>query len=118
MRFYGAIGFADEIAEVSPGVWKEIMAEFNYFGDVVRDFRRLEAPTVIPTGTQNDDISLGNSFSILADPYAVENMNRMRYVNWQGSNWTVTGVEVRRPRLILTIGGLWNGDTPGAPGPP
>lgn len=115
MRFYGAIGFADAETEGTPGVWTETIVEYSYYGTVERNSRRLEFPTVIPSGTLNNDISLGNTFSILADAYAVENFEKMRYLNWNGSNWTVTNVEVNRPRLILTVGGLWNGNTPAAP---
>jgi hypothetical protein len=59
----------------------------------------------------NDGVALENSFSILADDEAYANFRNIRYVVWQGVHWTVTNVEVRRPRLILTIGGVWNGVT-------
>jgi hypothetical protein len=109
MRFSGTVGYAGENQEVTPGVWKEVITELHYYGDVVRNSRRLESP---PAGqTLNDDISVENSFSIVADAYAYENFMSMRYVTWSGSTWRVTNVEVRRPRLILTIGGLWNGNT-------
>lgn len=105
-RFRGAVGYATS-QETAPGVWTNQITERKYFGDVIRDTRRLE-----PSGEKlNEDVSLGNSFSIVADAYANENFGSMRYVNWQGKNWTITNVEVRRPRLILSIGGLWNGDT-------
>jgi len=110
MRFYGAVGFA-ESQELSPGVWKEVITEKTYYGDVVRNARRLEAPPMVPP-TLNANLAVENSFSIVADAEAYKNFMKMRYVSWEGSNWTITNAEVRRPRLILTIGGLWNGDTP------
>ena len=106
MRFYGAVGYADADVETAPGVWEPNMVEKLYFGDVIRSARRLESTTVL-----NDSVTVENSFSIVADAYAVENFSKMRYVSWNGSNWTVTNVEVRRPRLILTVGDLWNGRT-------
>lgn len=109
MRFYGAVGYATD-AETSPGVWTENITEKNYYGDVIRSARRLETAS-LSSATLNDDVTLENSFSILADAYAYENFTKMRYVSWNGSNWTITNVEVRRPRLILTIGDLWNGNT-------
>jgi hypothetical protein len=105
MRFYGAVGYA-ESAETAPGVWTDVITEKMYYGDVTRSARRLESTT-----TLNDDVTLENSFSILADAFAYENFATMRYVSWNGENWTITNVEVRRPRLILTIGDLWNGNT-------
>ncbi len=107
MRFHGAVGYATE-SETAPGVWTEVMTEYTYSGDVIRDSRRLESSS--PTEL-NSDITLGNSFSIIADAYAHGNFEKMRYVHWNGSHWKITNVEVRHPRLILTIGDLWNGNT-------
>jgi hypothetical protein len=116
MRFYGAVGYANSV-EASPGVWVEKITEVTYFGEVIRDSRRLEAPPQVPP-TLNGNISLENSFSIMADAEAYNNFIKMRYVCWEGQNWTITNVEVRRPRLVLTIGGPWNGSTPGPASPP
>ncbi len=106
MRFAGAVGYADIDVETAPGVWVASMVAKNYRGDVTRSSRRLESTT-----TLNDDVTLENSFSIIADAFAFENFDKMRYVSWNGSNWTVTNVEVQRPRLILTVGDIWNGET-------
>jgi hypothetical protein len=109
MRFHGAVGYATD-EETAPGVWTAVITERSYYGDVIRNSRRLETPSsAVPT--LNDNITVENSFSIMADAYAYDNFEKMRYVSWNGSNWTITNVEVRRPRLILTIGGLWNGNT-------
>ena len=104
-KFYGPIGYA-ETKETSPGVFREIIAERNYAGDVLRNARRLESGETI-----NDDISVNNSLSIVADPYAYQHFFAIRYVRWMGAPWRVTNVEVRSPRLILTIGGVYNGPT-------
>lgn len=112
-RFHGAVGYATS-QETAPGVWKDVITERSYFGDVVRSARRLE-----PSGENlNSNVRAENSFSIVADAYATEHIFAMRYVHWQGQNWTITNAEVRRPRIILSIGGLWNGDTAGSPGGP
>jgi hypothetical protein len=110
MRFSGTVGFATP-TESTPGVWSDVIVERAYFGDVIRDARRLGAPSLVPPEVAGT-ISLSNSFSIVGDAMAYESFKYIRYVNWLGQNWEVTDVEVRRPRLILTIGGLWNGDTP------
>lgn len=111
MRFHGTVGYATS-EETAPGVWSDVITERTYSGDVIRDARRLEPSSAVPP-TLNDEIALGNSFSIMADAYAYDNIAKMRYVSWNGSNWRITYAEVRRPRLILTIGGLWSGNTPG-----
>jgi len=110
MRFYGAVGYADSV-QTTPGVWTDVITEIMYYGDVIRASRRLEAPSQVPP-TLNANLTLENSFSIMADAEAYENFMKMRYVCWQGVNWTITNVSVERPRLILTIGEQWDGDTP------
>jgi hypothetical protein len=108
MRFSGTVGYATS-TETVPGVWMDVITERSYFGDVIRDSRRLDQSSLTPPAL-NDNIALGNSFSILADPYAYDNFKKMRYVRWNGDTWTITNVEVKRPRLILTVGDLWNGN--------
>jgi hypothetical protein len=108
MRFSGTVGFATS-TETSSGVWTDVMTERPYFGDVVRQSRHLEAPSQVPPVT-NPGVALGNSFSIVADAEAFGNIDHMRYVHWNGGYWTITDVEVRRPRLVLTIGGQWHGN--------
>jgi hypothetical protein len=109
MRFYGAVGYASE-AEGVPGVWTETMTEVSYRGDVIRNSRRLDPPSMVPPTVVND-VSLENSFSIVGDEQAFANFTAMRYVMWEGQRWTITHVEIRRPRLILTVGGMWDGNT-------
>jgi len=108
-RFYGKIGYG-ESAEVPPGsgVYVDQITEYSYFGNVIRNSSNLSPSENSLTG----DISLGNSISILADAEAIENHLNIRYVEWDGRRWTVTSVEVQRPRLILNMGGVYNGPTP------
>lgn len=103
-KFYGAIGFA-ETTDQSNGVWKEVITEKNYAGDVIRNVRRLEPGTDL-----NDNVTVSNSISIVADPFANQHFHAIRYVTWMGAKWKVTSVEVQRPRLLLTIGGVYNAE--------
>lgn len=103
-RYFGKIGYA-ETSETRPGIWEESITERNYYGDVIRNARRLENG-----GSINDSPVLNNSISIVADEFAYEHFSAIRYIVWSGVLWKVTNVEVQRPRLILTIGGLWNGN--------
>lgn len=110
MRFYGAVGYASHSVESAPGVWIETMTEVNYYGTVTRNSRRLEAPSQVPPVT-NSGIALDNIFSIVGDEQAYGNYTKMRYVRWDGVAWAITNVQVNRPRLILTVGGQWVGNT-------
>ena len=47
----------------------------------------------------------------MADPYAYDHFFAIKYVKWMGAYWKVTNVEVQRPRLKLTVGGVYNGRT-------
>lgn len=104
-KFYGSVGYADTV-ETTPGVWEEGITERMYFGDLTRNTRRLQS-----SDTLNDDINVANEISIVADPFANQNFHKMRYVSFMGSKWKITNVEVQYPRLILTIGGVYNGQT-------
>ena len=102
-KFYGSIGYAIS-KETAPGVWVEDIVEHYYSGDVYRNTRKLQSGNQV-----NDSIDISNEISILSDPFANENFHSMRYVTYMGAKWKVSSVEVRYPRLILTVGGLYNG---------
>lgn len=104
-RFYGEIGYGLP-EETEPGVWEDVIKERKYFGDVLRLNRTLETSDKV-----NGDITIGNELSIIADAYAFEHFASIKYVIWHGSYWTITRVEVQHPRLRLTLGGVYNGQT-------
>ena len=103
MRFYGAIGYAVE-EQTSPDVYVTTIIEIMYRGDVRRVTRRLENP-----GQVNDNVNISNEISIVADAFAYQNFQNIRYVVWNGVKWKVSSITVDRPRLTLEIGGLYNG---------
>lgn len=117
-KFYGNIGYG-ETQETAPGVWQDVVVEKKAYGDVLHDTRRLvQAPRRIsPTGEVNDDITVTNTISIVADPFAIEHYFAIRYIEWAGIRWIVSSVEVLYPRLNLTLGGVYNGPPPAAPDP-
>ena len=103
-KYYGVIGYAETV-ETAPGVYEEQITERNYYGELVRNTRRLQTSDHV-----NDNINIANEISIIADPFATQNFHAMRYIEFMGAKWKITNVEVRYPRLILTIGGVYNGD--------
>ena len=102
-KFYGNVGFADTV-ETEPGIWEENVIARPYYGDLSRNFRKLES-----SGRMNDDINVSNEISIVSDPYANLNFHAIRYIEFMGAKWKVSDVEVQYPRLLLTLGGLYNG---------
>lgn len=102
-KFYGKIGYGHSVDQGN-GVWEDEITEYQYRGDVVRNTRRLQDGESV-----NNDISVSNSISIVADAYANENFFAIRYIEWMGTLWTVSDVEVQSPRLLLRLGGVYNG---------
>lgn len=103
-KFYGSIGYA-VTEETTPGVWEECITERVYYGDLTRNTRKLQS-----TEQLNENVNISNEISIIADPFAYENFHLMKYVEFMGAKWKIISVEVQYPRLILTIGGVYNGE--------
>jgi hypothetical protein len=108
-KFHGKIGFGQTV-ESSPGVHSDEIVEHSYYGEIVRTSRRLSEGENL-----NQDLTIGNSISIVANAYAIEHFFAIRYVEWAGELWTVVDVEVQRPRLTLQLGEVYNGPTLAAP---
>lgn len=103
-KWFGKIGYAETV-ETRPGVWEEVITEREYYGDISSFSRRLQS-----TSQVNDNIDISNAISIVADPYANENFHSMRYIELMGCKWKITSVDIRYPRLELTVGGIYNGE--------
>lgn len=106
-KFYGAVGYGIT-EETTPGVWTDEIVERFYSGDVIKNYKSSSSGESI-----NDDINISNSISILSDPFAMQHFHTIKYVKWMGAAWKVSSVEVQYPRLILSIGGVYNGETIG-----
>lgn len=102
-KFYGKVGYIKSV-EVRPGVWDNQVTERSYYGDVTRNTSRFQS-----TGEVIDDVNISNNISIVADPYANENFHYMRYVEFMGAKCKITNVEVKYPRIVLSLGGVYNG---------
>lgn len=108
-RFYGHIGFLIT-EEGAPGVWEEKIVERPYYGDVLRHKFNWN-----PSEHLNDNITLNNDFSILADKFAYSQIGAMKYVRWNDVCWGISSAEVEYPRIRITIGGVYNGEQIGTP---
>lgn len=102
-KFYGKIGFG-ETKETSPGVWKEQFTVKLYSGDMLRNAQKTQQSD----GTI-DNISINSEISIISDTYLIEHFAFIKYVEYMGVKWKVTNVGIQHPRLILTLGGVYNG---------
>lgn len=104
-KWFGKIGYAIT-GETEPGVWEDTIVARDYYGDLISDkyMRQL-------SGNVNDDINLTSVISIIADPFAYENCSHMAYAEIMGARWKITDIDINPPRLNLTIGGVYNGNT-------
>lgn len=104
MKFYGKIGFIYQV-ETNPGIWEQKAEEHEAYGDILSNVRRWNQSTE----TVNDSVTTSNRISVLADRFLCEHMGAMRYVKWNGTTWQIQSVDLERPRAILTLGGVYNG---------
>lgn len=105
-KFYGKVGYVETV-ETRPGVFTQSVTERPYYGDLVRNSRKWQT-----SGNVNDDVNVNNEISIVADPFAYGHFSFIRYVEYMGTLWNVTAVEIKGPRLILSVGGVYNGQQP------
>lgn len=103
-KFYGVIGYAESV-ETSPGIWTDQITERTYSGDLVRNSSKWATSS----DSTNDDLNINNQISIIADPFAYQNFHSMKYVEFMGAKWKITSVDPQYPRLILSVGGVYNG---------
>lgn len=105
-RFYGVIGYAESV-ETAPGVWTEEIHETNYYGDVIMPSRKFD-----PGSDVNGNITTYNQISVLADQNLMKHFFKIRYVVWNSVKWTVTGIDLKPPRLVMRLGGMYNDGQP------
>lgn len=101
-KFYGEIGYG-EMIETSPGVWQERVVKRPYYGDVTRVSSNRRTGEYL-----NDNITINNQISVIADAFAYEKFSNILYVEWMKVKWKVSSVEIQQPRLVLTLGEVYN----------
>lgn len=108
--FYGPIGFVNQVEDPKDsGIYVEVPEEKHYRGEIRRNMKRWDDSDKL-----NPNLNISNTISIIADPYISNHLNSIRYVKWLGGYWEISSVDVESPRLILSIGGVYNGPTVGA----
>ncbi len=103
-KYHGKIGFG-QASEIRPGVWKDEIVEKTYYGDILQNYVRNENSQQV-----NDNLNISNRFSIISDPFATQNFYSIKYLEYLGIKWKVTNVDLQYPRLVLSVGGVWNAD--------
>ena len=104
-KWFGKIGYSSTHVQTAPGVWKNQEIVYDYYGDVIRNTSSWSANSE----STNDDLNLDVQISIVSDPFAYQNFHSMKWVEFMGAKWKITKVEPKYPRLILSVGGVYNG---------
>lgn len=102
-KFAGLVGYVTQ-EETVPGVWSPVEKPVMMKGDVIS-----QASSVQNDGKVNSDITLNHRVSLIGDAYAFENYYNLKWIDLNGRKWEISSVELRRPRLIVSVGGLYNG---------
>lgn len=103
-KWYGIVGYSTTV-ETEPGVWVPNLAERPYYGDTLKNISKWSTSSKV-----NDDLNVANQISIVADPFAYQNFQSIKYIEFMGAFWEVTSAEPQYPRIILSIGGVYNGE--------
>lgn len=105
-KYCGRIGIAtSQENPVGSGIYEDTIIERLYYGEVFDLRSRYKAND----NGINDNITIDVEFSILADPFAYQNLPSMKYIEYLGELWKIETISPDRPRLKITIGGIWNG---------
>lgn len=101
-KYYGNIGFATQV-ETSPGIWEDAIVPRPYKGDVLRSGRKYDSSS----DGVNDDFGITNEFSIISDAFLYSHIPALRYLEYLGSKFKITSVEIDRPRVRIKVGGVY-----------
>ena len=101
MKYSGKIGYYSETEEC--GITDYSINERPYTGDIVRNYTKWQNGESV-----NDNLNISNQISIVADAFSLANIENMKYITWLGTKWKIEGIEVRYPRLIINVGGVYN----------
>ena len=103
-KWYGTVGYITT-EETEPGVWKEVVTETKLYGEVLDYMSRWGSSNQV-----NDNLDITARISVVADPYAYEHFSKLKFVEFMDAMWEVKSASLQRPRLILSLGGVYNGE--------
>lgn len=97
------LGFSERNVETRPGVWKMQPVELPYRAKILTYNKDYD------TGEEvNDDLKLRNRYEIVMKDTALDYQD-MKYIIVKGKKWRVSALEFLAVRIIITLGGVYNG---------
>lgn len=104
MKTITTIGFSiTGPKEEGSDIYVTTIVERRYHADVLDNLTKFEASESI-----NDNINLSNKLSIISDPFCTNNIGNIAYVTLLGTKWKIKDVKIQYPRLLLSVGGIYN----------
>ena len=109
MRYKGRIGFAITAPrEEGSDIYDPTIVWKTYKGDAPRTMvQRRDS-----TEGVNENIDLSQTISIVMDTFLSRNYLHICAIEFAGEFWNVKNIQIKTPRLELTIGGVYTGDEP------
>lgn len=105
-KYFGKIGYKTSV-ETEPGLWEPLIVERPYYGDTLRNYIRNAQAFDMTTSITSPKVN--SNISIIADPYAFEQAHNMVYAEYMGAKWTIDSIDPQYPRILITLGGLYDG---------
>lgn len=105
-KWYGSIGFVETV-ETEPGIWEPTETIRQYYGDIISNTRRWSEKQ----DSTNDDISINNRISVVADSYIQNHLHILKWIEYGGCKWKVSDITINFPRIEFGFGGVYNGET-------
>lgn len=102
-KFSGNVGYIIE-EETAPGVFTQEPIERKMSGDILRSSGSFGANNKV-----NSDVHIQPRISVVGDAFIYAHFYDIRYVEYLGHKWDISYIEIQRPRVILTLGGRYNG---------
>lgn len=106
-KYAGLVGYVTQEEKV-PGVWSTVADPKPMRGDIIRASASSQNDGRLSSDKINKDVTLNHRVSLVGDAYAFGNYYNIKWIEIDGAKWEVSSVELQRPRLIVTVGGLWN----------
>lgn len=102
-RFSGILGINRGPVEVSPGIYKPQIEEIVVTGEIRQE--------QLSWGQANlrEGLRARHVLSIVTPDDGELGFGEVEYIEWQGKKWDVISVAYKRPRLELSMGGIYNG---------
>ena len=101
-KFSGELGYLVE-TDLGNGITEPSIIYKKCKGDLLENRRTSQNSNEIIEGVQ-----LSNKFSIIANPFMLENLGKLKVVKYLGVPWEINSAGYNKPRVIIDVKGVYN----------